>query len=275
MNLSRIAESYNIPENSARLALQMAIENACQRFFRNPHCWIDLEERIATIHFRMPKDRRTYNDLARPLGWPEWKPDPVFSNAQEIIPAYLDFHDFPRRILSMSKSSLMNYVHFNMELDRFEKWRKKIQTVVEGIIREKLSENSFSVEVSGEICLFEKRFWIEKEFPEYYPGNSMFFCVHNLYFNGSVGILLSRRSLNLPANLMKFNDPEHLYRCIRRIPGHKSWVETDALPADSKIIKIREEVSSHLAGEILNIRPFNWGMEKSKPVKERNFFKLA
>lgn len=100
--------------------------------------------------------------------------------------------------------------------------------------------------------------WVAREKNKYVIGKKLWFWCYNVRKNPSVFLTLSRSRKELPAALLTDRwqkvGGRYKFETIKRFPGRKTIIHTDAPLRDGRTVYYRNEVSKELHGEILEIR---------------------
>ncbi|MDY0362985.1 MAG: hypothetical protein RBR08_16170 [Desulforegulaceae bacterium] len=134
---------------------------------------------------------------------------------------------------------------FSYKIEHLEKEKyfsfiyQKTGELIEGVISD-IRDNVILVELYNSKFkgFFEKRSWIENE--TYQKGKKYFFIV-SAVTRKPFKVKLIRRSKVLTEKLFTKYLPPYFFKCLKRIPGTYSLVETDH-PMNDEFFKIREEV---------------------------------
>ena len=121
---------------------------------------------------------------------------------------------------------------------------------VEGVVAER-DDVKLEVNLGGEETgIMPRREWTPKEIPLYREGKCFLFYVLKVEREkGLVKVFLSRRSINLPAAILRQKNPWAKIRCVRRIAGVKSWIVSNFEITKRDI----EELPEELRGEIVEL----------------------
>lgn len=226
--------------------LEIATERACRRYFRTSRCYCDYSNRVVTIDFVIPKDRAALNQIRDIYGI-------NYDAYDQMVPVTLPIDSLPKRIQKMTEQDLSAAVSACQEKENYYKWKKRVNTIVEGVVVYDTDSKSIEVDVNGTTCLLPRRYWISEEAQFLYRrGKTAIYHIIRVEFDDTECVVtLSRRSLILPALLLKANMPAYQFECTKRFPGRKSWVKTNAPLSDKNFIEARKAVSLELSGEVI------------------------
>lgn len=231
-SITILAEKTGLNMNSIFFLLEESIVEA----FTNLHgnkviCIADVREKKISVFFPYKK-RYAHFDIDL------WEDEErLFVNSSHAV-------DFA---LTTIGSDIIKEIKksFSLKIEYLEKEKyfsfiyPKIGQIIEGFIIE-VRENVILVDLyNGRFKgFFERQFWITTE--SYQKGEKYFFLISSVTRN-PFKIKIIRRSRVFIEKLFNKFLPLHLFKCLKRIPGLYSFIETDH-PMTAEFFKIREEV---------------------------------
>lgn len=244
MHIEKIAKQTGLPEDKVSLAFTLTMESVMKEHFNVDNLHVDLEDKIVEIIFRVPVDME-YNE-ALELNDAVLLSDPLY--------VLLDLKAFPPKLVNRIRNRLKAVLDEIKLAHEYDIWKKRVHTLVEGVVTDFSDDHQIEIDLGGIVGIFPKANWVPRENNLYRKGNSLFFYIQKVE-RQPLKIYLSRRSLNLPALLLKHHLPWNKFVCRKRWLGGKCFVFTDA-PLDAKFAEIRDRVSQELNGELLEVRRF-------------------
>lgn len=218
-------------------------QTACE-FFAVEDCSVDLHKKIVTPTFQVGSDMEIkVAEL--------FSPDPVY---HDLIPAEFLFKLLGKDVFERTLDLFKNIIR-KVEADELErKWRKKVRTAVEGVIRENhpdVIEVNLGDGMSG---IMRKAEWTPSEAPSYRQGKLFLFYVLKVVREEStVTVHLSRGVPGLPAAILKTLVPWVTVKTIKRIRGRKTWLRV----RPSVPTAVLRELSAKLSGEVIDSYGFD------------------
>lgn len=221
-----------------------AVEEAVKLFLNVKTVIVHHDERQVTAFFETPSEL--------PLKEAEIYDGQILDG--DIAHITFDFEAFPKVLYNKIRDlfKLMLIETSQHQLQRL--WKKRLRTIVEGVIEDKTSTQVFVKLPGGIIGVMDKKYWVPRETDRYYSGNNMYFYIRDVRTD-PLQILLSRASNSLPALLLKCHMPWARFKCIKRYIGHKSILRSNIVEISSSVKHCVKMVGDELSGELIVINP--------------------
>jgi len=246
----KILEEHGVSAKTVELALERAIQNAFADYLNVLECEVDLDTRAATAIMQVDQD--LLPNEAR-----------VFSPGAvegDRLPVTFDLESFPKEVMQQVKSLLTQIIPDIHAEETYNNHKPMVHRAVQGVVDHR-SRDLIDVDLgSGAAGLFPRVHWTKKEEQLYRPGEEFTFYVLRVLREGAAVLaILSRNSIELPCAILTQEMPWANFRCMRRIAGHKSWIQTNELVRGEILEKLMDE----LRGELVDISFFSWLRQKS------------
>jgi hypothetical protein len=246
----KILQEHGVSHKTVELALERAVQNAFADYLNVLECEVDLDTRVATAIMQVDQD--LFINEAR-----------VFSPGAvegDRLPVTFDLESFPKEVMRQVKSLLTQIIPVIHAEETYNNLKPMVHRAVRGIIGHR-GRDLIDVDLgSGLAGLFPRVHWTKKEEDLYRPGEEFtFYVLRVLREEAAVLAILSRNSIALPCAILGQEMPWADFRCMRRIAGHKSWIETNEFVKG----EIREKLIDELRGELVDISFFSWLLQKT------------
>ena len=233
-----IAARAGLSRDAVKHCLECALAEVVCEFFGVRECDVDLDAGTVTPTFHVGTEMKI-------------EEAELFSSCpvhNDLVSAEFTFDMFHKRIVKHTLEHFKDIIR-EAEADALERrWRKKVHTAVEGVIKEKYPDRievNLGEEVRGVMWKAE---WTPREVASYREGKLLFFYVLKVVRRGSaVHVHLSRASIGLPGAILKTLAPWVRVKAMKRIVGRKAWVRI-APPVSPALLR---EVGAHLNGEVI------------------------
>jgi hypothetical protein len=251
VDINKVGDYAGYSQTAILKGFELATERACRRYFRTTRCYCDLSNEVVHIDFVLPKDRHALSAIKESYGI-------VYDDYDLLVPVALPLDKLPKRVAVMTQQDLIDAVKACQEKEVYMRWKKRENTLVEGVVTYDTDTKYLEIDVNGTKCRFERQYWIKEEASFLYKNGkvALYHVVRVTLEEGKCGsnIMLSRRSLAFPQLLLKSFLPIYKFQCNRRIPGRKSWITTNAPLSEKNTIEARSATSRELSGEIIELR---------------------
>jgi hypothetical protein len=247
---SKFLQEHGVSNKTVELALERAVQNAFADYLNVLECEVDLDTRVATAIMQVDQDLLI--NEAR-----------VFSPGAvegDRLPVTFDLESLPEEVMEKVKSLLIEIIPNIHAEETYHRFKPMVHRAVRGIIDHR-GRDLIDVDLgSGLAGLFPRVHWTKNEEELYRPGEEFtFYVLRVLKEEAAVVAILSRNSIELPCAILRQEMPWADFRCLRRIAGYKSWIQSN----DFVRGEIREKLVDELRGELVDISFFSWLLQKT------------
>lgn len=241
----KLIKEMDIQPETAQKALAVSVETALRHFYKVWDCQVDVETLTANIVFLMPQHRHIIERFCD-------HPDVL---EHDILPVTFDLAALPDTIHRIVRPLFVETLKRMKAEDDFAVWKRRVRSILQGVVQNRCADY-VEVNLNGVTAILPKNAWAMPEASQYYRGNLLFFYVASVKrLKGGASVMVSRSAIKLPALLLRTHLPAHHFVCVRRFPGQKSILFTDAAVRDKNVCLARDCVQNELNGEILELRP--------------------
>ena len=228
--------SLDLNEVTERAVLQ-AIETAVVDYFNVNDCIVDLKTNQACVLFNPNRHKRWIQ---------KYNGHTPYSTSG--IPVLIPLERLPKKIIRSAQPLLEQLITENHTAETYFKFMSRRGRVVEGTVAESFLDHH-KISLVGAVAILKRRDAIQSE--SYVTGKPFLFAINRVqFYQGRVGIFLSRRSRKIPEHLLTEQFPKYRFTCFRRIPGGKFFIKTTA-PRYRWGRFYKKEIRKALAGDYL------------------------
>lgn len=156
----------------------------------------------------------------------------------------IEFYRLPGEVFKAMKKMLPNCIADIEDKNNYNMWRERVHTIMRGtVVRMSMSE--MNVDLNGWIATMSRHRWNSKD--RYSCGKTYMFYIDKVL--RPCQIFVSRNTINLAPAYLQYYYPCNKFRCVKRLVGVKSIIETDALVLRRHIREIAQEM-----GELLIVK---------------------
>jgi len=175
-------------------------------------------------------------------------PDSDIPPQGHLFPLTLSFNDLPDPVKLELNIQFNEIVTIIREDVLFKTWKIETHRAVEGVIDSvhphlcyvNLPGNEPDTALQG---IFHRREWTPKEIPHYKQGKCFVFFVQKVLRNkGLIQVHLSRKSINLPAAILRQKLPWVKINCVKRVAGCISWIKSSLFVPKEILRELRTEL---------------------------------
>ncbi len=156
----------------------------------------------------------------------------------------IEFDRLPAEVTKAVRQRLPDCLTYIEDDYNYRRWREKVHEAVRGTVV-RITAQEIHVDLNGWVAIMMRHRWNSRD--GYSCGSSMMFYVDKVLRPCSV--FVSRNTISMAPALLRYYYPWGDFKCIKRIVGVKSIVETNTFVKKEHIREIAREM-----GEILILK---------------------
>lgn len=156
----------------------------------------------------------------------------------------IEFYRLPGEVFKAMKKMLPNCIIDIEDRNNYNMWRERVHTIMRGTIV-RITPSEMHVDLNGWIATMMRHRWNSKD--NYSCGKTYMFYIDKVL--RPCQVFVSRNSSNHALAHLRYYYPCNKFRCVKRLVGVKSIIETDAFVLPKHIREIAQEM-----GEVLIVK---------------------